>query len=217
MEERNKKATLVVIILTLITMVAEIAVGYLSGSMALLADGWHMGTHTLALSLAYSAYLMIDYFEHKRIAVNKEKVKTLAGYTSAVFLSAAGLAVLVESVMRVIEPEDISFNEAIIVAFVGLSVNGVCLFVMKDHHNHSEEHTHKEKDYNFKSAYLHIMADVLTSVLAIMALFGAKYSGFTCLDSVMGILGGLIILKWSFGILRDTFKILTDAESAAKV
>ena len=213
MDGRNKRVTLLVIILTLVTMAAEITMGCLSGSMALLADGWHMGTHALALGLTYSAYVLIDCFNHKGTVIDNHKIKTLAGYTSAIFLSAAGLAVLFESVLRFIKPETISFNEAIVVAVIGLIVNGSCLLIMGDKHHHHLHHAPEEaKDYNFKSAYLHIAADTLTSVLAIAALLGAKFSGLTCLDALMGIIGGLIILKWSFGILRDTFKILVDME-----
>ncbi len=210
-EVDNKKITLTVMILTLITMAAEVVIGYVSGSMALLADGWHMGTHALAFALTYAAYCFADYCEKKGKSVAREKVNSLAGYTSALFLGLVAVSVIAESVARLINPQNISFNEAIVVAFIGLFVNAVCLVIMGDklhfhYHNNKKE---DEKDYNFKSAYLHVMTDLLTSVLAITALFGAKFFGLTFLDSVVGVLGGAVILKWAFGLLRDTFKVLT--------
>ncbi len=195
----NEKRTLVVIVFTLIAMFAEIAYGYFTNSMALLADGYHMGTHALALGLTYAAYILIRKY-------NTEKIGTLAGYTSSLFLGFTGLWIIVEAFGRFFNPLEIRFGEAILVAIIGLVVNVICILIMEGKHHHHEE----VRDYNFKAAYMHILADALTSVLAIGALIAGKYFNFVYLDSLIGILGGVLILKWAFGLLKDTVKILID-------
>lgn len=210
----NEKRTLVVIIFTLLAMIAEIAYGYFTNSMALLADGYHMGTHALALGLTYAAYVLTRKLANSDLFINgTEKIGTLAAYTSSLFLGLTGVWIIVESFSRFIHPLQIEFNEAILVAIIGLVVNVVCILIMEGKHNHChEEHSHdaKDKDYNMKAAYYHILADALTSILAIAALLVGKYLHITALDSLIGILGGVLILKWAFGLIKDTVKILLD-------
>lgn len=202
----NERKTLVVIIFTIIAMIAEIGYGYFTNSMALLADGYHMGTHALALGLTYAAYILIKKYK-------TEKIGTLAGYTSSLFLGFTGIWIIIEAAHRFLNPLDIRFEEAILVAIIGLIVNVICIFIMegKGHtkHNH-KHHEHEHNDYNFKAAYLHILADALTSILAIGALLAGKYLNLIYFDSIIGILGGILIIKWAGGLLKDTVKILID-------
>ncbi len=201
--DENAKKTLAVIIITILTMIAEIVFGHLSNSMALLSDGWHMGTHALALSVTFVAVVMIKKFQNSEIFPNGVgKISPFAGFISALFLGVTGIFVLIESTMRFFNPLEIGFNTAILVAIIGLVVNGVCLLVM-----HSKG---SEKDYNYKAAYLHILTDALTSIFAIVALLAGKYFGLYFLDPVMGVLGGWLILRWSICLIKDTSVILLD-------
>lgn len=204
----NERKTLAVIIFTIIAMIAEIGYGYFTNSMALLADGYHMGTHALALGLTYAAYILIKKYK-------TDKIGTLAGYTSSLFLGFTGIWIIIEAIQRFLNPLEIRFEEAILVAVVGLIVNVICIFIMEgkehNHHNHHEHNEHKQNnDYNFKAAYLHILADALTSILAIGALLAGKYLNLIYFDSIIGILGGILIIKWAIGLLKDTVKILID-------
>ena len=201
----NEKKTLIVIIFTLVTMIAEIIFGIISHSMALLADGCHMGTHAFALSITFLAYVFIGKIQNcKNCDVVSEKISAFAGYTSALFLLLTAFWIFYESFNRLFNPMKISFNEAIIVAILGLLVNLICIFIMEFGNKHEHE------DYNFKAAYLHILTDALTSVLAIIALFAGKYLGLYYLDPIMGFVGGLLIFRWSIGLIKDTSKILMD-------
>lgn len=201
----NERKTLIVIILTLITMIAEIFFGYISHSMALLADGFHMGTHALALFVTFLAYLFIRKISDcKNCEIVSAKISAFSGYTSSLFLLFTAFWIIYESTDRLFNPLSISFNEAILVAIIGLVVNFVCVFIMEFGNNH------KEEDYNFKAAYLHILTDALTSVFAIVALLAGKYFGLYFLDSVMGFVGGGLILKWSIGLIKDTSRVLLD-------
>ncbi len=207
----HERKTLIVILLTLLTMTAEIAVGYLSHSMALLADGYHMGTHALALGLTYIAYILIRKFAGSpRFPHGTEKIGTLTAYTSSLFLGFTGLWIMWEAVHRLLRPVPIQFNEAILVACIGLAVNAGCILVMETGHAHEQKHT----DYNFKAAYYHILADALTSILAIVALVIGKYVGWTCLDALIGLLGGVLIVKWAGKLLKDTVAVLIDMKAA---
>ena len=204
----NEKKTLIVIIFTVLAMIAEIAYGYFTNSMALLADGYHMGTHALALGLTYAAYILIRKFANSPLFPNgTDKIGTLTAYTSSIFLGFTGIWIIIEAVQRFFNPLQIRFDEAILVAVVGLVVNAVCILIMEGKHHH---HHHEHDDYNFKAAYYHILADALTSVLAIAALLVGKYFNFVCLDSIIGILGGILILKWAVSLLTNTIKILID-------
>ena len=208
-----KKRTLLVIVITLITMIAEIYFGLITHSMALTADGFHMGTHALALVITFLVCIFALKFRNKT-----DKFNALGGYTSAILLGLTSLGIIWESVERFLKPLEISFGDAILVAVIGLVVNVLCVLIMGDFHSHNHSHKshhcheheleHKDENLNYKAAYLHILADALTSVLAIGALFAGKYFGLVFLDPVIGILGGLIIAKWAVGLLISSSKIL---------
>lgn len=202
----NEKKTKVIIIFTVITMAAEIFYGYITKSMALLADGYHMGTHALALGLTYAAYILSRKFQNSdKFQNGTDKIGTLAAYTSSIFLGATGVWIIYEAILRFINPEQIKFNEAIIVAIIGLVVNSICIYIMEKGHD-----CHGTKDYNFLAAYYHILADAMTSILAIFALLAGKFFNFITLDSIIGIVGGILILNWTYNLIKNTVKILID-------
>ena len=203
-----------VIVLTLITMVAEIVVGYFTHSMALFADGWHMGTHALALSLTFFTYVLIKkYANSKTFAFGTGKFSTLSGYTSSILLGITGILIIYESLERFIHPLEIGFNEAIVVAIIGLIVNSGCILIM-GHKEHGHcRHCHEGEDYNFKAAYMHILADAMTSIFAIAALITAKHFGWIFLDPIVGIIGGFVICIWAYGLIKSTSMILLDSEA----
>ena len=205
----NERKTLFVIILTVVTMLAEIAYGYITNSMALLADGYHMGTHALALGLTYAAYLLIRKFKDSPMFPNgTDKIGILAAYTSSIFLGLTGLWIIFEALQRVFHPIQIIFNEALLVAVIGLVVNTVCILIMEgSHKHHHEEH---EEDYNFKAAYYHILADALTSILAIAALVIGKYYNIVYFDPLVGLFGGILIIRWAIRLVKDTVVSLID-------
>lgn len=199
-----KKRTVAVIVITLITMIAEIFYGLTTHSMALTADGFHMGTHALALCITLAVCVLAIKFHGK-----DEKFNALGGYTSAILLGFTSLAIIWESVERFFKPLSISFTDAIIVAIIGLVVNLVCVLVMGDsHHHHHNCHEHEHENLNYKAAYLHILADAFTSILAIGALLLGKYCGLVFLDPVIGILGGIIIAKWAIELIKSSSLIL---------
>lgn len=204
------------VILTVVMMVAEIIGGYYYGSMALLADGWHMSTHALALGLSVGAYVLARrYARDNRFAFGTWKIEVLAGYTSALFLIAVALFMFYQSAERLIEPVTIHYNEAIIVALIGLFINLITAWLLGDNHHHDHGHHHDHHghnhDLNLRSAYLHVLADAATSVLAIIALVAGKLWGASWLDPAMGIVGGILVSVWAAGLLRDTGRILLDA------
>lgn len=214
----NEMRTLWVVVLTAVTMLVEITAGFLTGSMALLADGWHMGTHALALGISYIAYVLARTFAGtSKYAFGTGKFGVLAGYTSALWLGAVAVLMIVESVGRFGRPVNIAFDEAIMVAVAGLVVNVASMRILHsksvdhtDHpHDHDHEHTHDD-DHNLMAAYLHVVADALTSLLAILALVTGKLLGWSFLDPVMGVLGGILIARWAWGLLRNTGLILLD-------
>ncbi|ELV8764864.1 CDF family Co(II)/Ni(II) efflux transporter DmeF [Vibrio vulnificus] len=223
--KQGEKRTFYVLLLTLFTMVAEIVAGTLYGSMALLADGWHMGTHAAAFCITLFAYRYAKKHAHSaRFSFGTGKVSVLGGFTSAIALGIVALLMVVESVHRLFNPESIQFNEAILVAVVGLSVNVASMFLLHDHHHHDHgdhhhdhhhenenEHEHEHHhDHNLRAAYLHVLADALTSILAIVALIIGKFYGWISLDALMGIVGALVIGKWTFGLVKQTAPILLD-------
>ncbi|MEX1329630.1 MAG: CDF family Co(II)/Ni(II) efflux transporter DmeF [Desulfobacterales bacterium] len=210
--ERNTKR---VILLTLFMMVIEISAGYLFGSMALLADGWHMGTHAVALGITVSAYYYARrHSDNPNYSFGTGKVGVLGGFASAVVLAVIALLMGVESVTRLINPQPIHFNEAIAVAALGLIVNVASAFLLQGTHSHDHEHASNKMhhDHNLRAAYLHVLADALTSLLAIIALTAGKALGWAWMDPIMGIVGALIITKWSYGLLLDTGKVLLDRD-----
>lgn len=224
MAERN---TLLAVVLTAVMMVVEIAGGWMYNSMALLADGWHMSSHALALSLSVIAYAAARRLAgHSRFAFGTWKIEILGGYTSAVLLSLVALLMAYQSVERLISPTVIHYNEAIGIGAVGLLVNLVCAWLLRgaDHshdHGHGHGHTHGDhghhEDLNLRSAYVHVLADAATSVLAIVALFGGKLWGASWLDPVMGLVGAALVAAWAFSLMRDSGKVLLDAEMDAPV
>ena len=212
----GERRTLQVVALTIVMMVIEVAAGVYFGSMALLADGWHMGTHAAALGITLFAYVYARRNCHNpRYTFGTGKVSALGGFASAVTLALVGLWVIIESGERLFEPVDIRFDEAIVVAFVGLAVNLLSAWLLglghEHHHHHGFEAPHSH-DHNLRAAYLHVLADALTSVLAIVALLCGKTWGWTWLDPAIGVLGGIIIVRWSVGLIRPTSRVLLDAE-----
>ena len=212
--------------LTRAMMVGELAVGYVTNSMALTADGWHMATHAGALGLAAVAYWYArTRARSDEFSFGTGKVHALAGYTSAVALALVALWMILESVRRLFRPEAIAFGEALPVAVLGLAVNLVSVKLLHadhDHHDHGgdEDHDHDHAaperppdhahDHNLRAAYLHVLADALTSVLAILALLGGRYLGWSFLDAAMGIVGGAVIARWSYGLCREASAQLLD-------
>lgn len=214
---KNSKAerrTHYVLMLTAITMVVEIIAGSVFGSMALLADGWHMGTHVAAFLITIYAYRYArQHADNPAFSFGTGKVGVLGGFASAVALGIVALMMLVESLHRIITPQAIQFNAAIGVAVIGLLVNVISALLLKDDHSHGHDHDgdhDHHHDHNLKAAYLHVLADALTSVLAIVALVLGKYFGWHWLDPMMGIVGGLIITRWAYGLLKQTGPILLD-------
>jgi len=215
----GEKKTLIVIGITAAMMIVEIITGIYYGSMALLADGIHMGTHAAALGISAGAYL----YARKRAADHRfnfgtGKVNALAGYTSAILLALFAVLMIWESIERFLKPVDIAFNQAIWVAVVGLVVNIVSVWILNDNsHSHEPDqhpahhhHSHAHPDHNLRSAYLHVLADALTSLLAIFALLGGKFLGFTWMDPFMGIVGGVLVARWSIDLIRVASSVLLD-------
>lgn len=216
----GERGTWIVLLITLVMMVVEITAGWWFNSMALLADGWHMSSHALAIGLSALAYYAARRMQHdKRFTFGTWKIEILGGFASAVFLVGISLYMVVESVMRMLNPVPIRFNEAIAVACLGLATNVVsALIIGRAHHHDQHSHTHgahgghHHHDLNLKSAYIHVIADALTSVLAIVALLGGKYAGWGWLDPVMGVVGAGLIVVWAIGLARDTSRVLLDCE-----
>jgi cation diffusion facilitator family transporter len=208
---KGERRTNYVLIMTVVTMVVEIFAGIAFGSMALLADGWHMGTHVAAFIITIFAYKYAKKHQNtSRFTFGPGKVTVLGGLASAIALFVVALVMSVESIQRILSPQNIHFNEAIGVATLGLFVNLVCAFILQDHHDHPYESNNHHYDHNLKAAYLHVLADALTSVLAIVALLFGKMFGWNWLDPIMGIVGALVIMRWSLSLLKETSPILLD-------
>lgn len=237
--QKGESKTLIVIAITATMMMVEIAAGIAFGSMALLADGLHMASHAAALGISAFAYIYARKHAHdSRFSFGTGKVNALGGFTGAMLLAVFALIMAWESVERLLNPVDISFNSAIGVAVLGLIVNGVSVFILGDdhHHDHGHEHSHDHDhhhdhghahadahghthhhDHNLRSAYLHVLADALTSVTAIIALLAAKYFGWIWMDPIMGIVGSLLIAKWSTSLLKQTSEVLLDHQAPASI
>lgn len=225
--DENARRTLWVVLLTALMMVGEIIAGYLTGSMALLADGFHMATHAGALGVAAAAYAYAKrHARNTRFSFGTGKVGDLAGFASALVLGIIALAIGVESVLRLFRPTTVAFGTATIIAVVGLAVNLVSAFLLGGHHahahghDHGHEHSHHHhghghgghsRDNNLRAAYVHVLADALTSVLAIAALLAGRYLGWVWMDPVMGIVGAIVIARWSLTLMRDSSSVLLDA------
>ena len=216
--DENARRTLWVVALTAAMMIGEIVAGYLTGSMALLADGFHMATHAGALSVAAAAYAYAKrHAGSSRFSFGTGKVGDLAGFASALVLGLIALWIGVESVLRLFQPIKVAFGTATWIAFVGLGVNAASALLLSGghahghHHDHDHHHGHaKGRDNNLRSAYIHVIADALTSVLAIAALLSGRYLGWVWMDPVMGIVGGIVIARWSWTLMRDTAAVLLD-------
>ena len=233
--QEGERRTKWVIALTATTMVVEIICGIMFGSMALLADGLHMASHTAALGIAAFAYSYA-----RRNAANPAfsfgtgKINSLAGFTGAILLLGFALLMAWESVERFWNPVGIEFNSAIFVAIIGLLVNGASVFLLSTggnsghSHSHSHDHSHDHShgfenkdhshhDHNLRSAYLHVLADALTSILAISALLAGKYLGWNWMDPCMGILGAILVTSWAWGLIRQSSKVLLDYEAPREI
>lgn len=233
----NEQKTKWVTLITLVTMVVEIAVGYWSGSMSLLADGWHMASHTLALFLSLIVYYL---YRHPRFrssfTFGGGKILSLGGYTSSLFLILIAFSMIYESFSNFFQVKSIHYNEALVVAGIGLVVNLVCALILHegpnqshshghshshDSHNHGQHacshgHSHSHAhDHNRESAYVHILTDALTSVLAIAALLMGQWLGWTWADPLVGIIGGIVVFKWSLALIRQSGMDLLDAHDAS--
>jgi cation diffusion facilitator family transporter len=209
--QRRERGVLWVVLLTALTMVVEIVAGYAMGSMALLADGWHMATHVGALGIASLAYSVSRrYAQHRAFVFGTGKVRTLAGYTSAVALGLVAAFMVVESLMRLVEPQAIDFGNALPVAVIGLVVNVVSVLVLHAHDDDEDDH-----DHNHRAALFHVIADIFTSALAILALVAGRFLGWTWLDATTGVVGGIVILKWGFDLARHAATELLDVEPSS--
>ena len=218
----GERRTLIVIAVTGTMMAVEIVAGALTGSMALLADGLHMGSHAAALGISALAYIYARRHAHDEdFTLGTGKVNALGGFTGAVLLALFALLMAWESCDRLLNPVDIIVDQALLVAVLGLLVNGASVFILRvddhhGHHDHDSDHTHGH-DHNLKAAYLHVLADALTSLLAIAALLSAKYFGFSWMDPAVGIVGAVLVASWSLGLLRITSGILLDRQGPESI
>ncbi|MCP2021427.1 CDF family Co(II)/Ni(II) efflux transporter DmeF [Pseudomonas laurylsulfatiphila] len=224
----NARRTLWVVALTVVMMIGEITAGYITGSMALLADGFHMATHAGALGIAAAAYGYAKRHAYsQRYSFGTGKVGDLGGFASALILGMVALGIGVESVMRLLQPTEVQFGTATLIAIAGLIVNVVSALLLgydhshghshgHDHedHGHAHPHAHHSNDNNLKSAYVHVIADALTSVLAIVALLAGRYLGWVWLDPVMGIVGAIVIARWAWTLMGTTAGVLLDQTDA---
>lgn len=242
-----ERRTWIVVGITAVCMVAEIVVGWITGSMALLADGWHMATHVVALSIAGMAYFLArKWAKDERFAFGTYKIEVLGAYSSALLLGVVAILMVVESVQRLIAPEPIEFQIALVVAAIGLGVNLLSAFVLGHtghdghshaghdhghhghdhaHHDHGHDHAHhdhghhdhardsRKHDMNLRSAYVHVLADAFTSVLAILALAAGLWLGWTWLDPVMGLIGAAVIVSWCKGLIGESSRVLLDRDT----
>lgn len=228
--KKNERQVWIVLVITALTMIAEIAAGTWYGSMALLADGWHMSTHMVAFGITLFAWRYATAKkEDPAFSFSTGKVSVLAAYSSGIFLVIVAIMMVVESVSRFISPHDIAFNQALIVAVIGLLVNLVSALLLRHDHNGEDEqqvlnassdglHAHSQsKDQNHQAAYLHVLADALTSFAAIAALLTGKWLGWNWMDPMMGVVGGIIIFIWARKLIKETSRILLDHSLSVEV
>ncbi|HJW25656.1 MAG TPA: CDF family Co(II)/Ni(II) efflux transporter DmeF [Rhodocyclaceae bacterium] len=217
----GERGTRLVMLITAAMMVVEIVAGWWFNSMALLADGWHMSSHAIAIGLSALAYGVARRYAHDyRFAFGTWKIEVLAGFASAILLLGVALTMAIGSLERLWAPRPIDFGDAIAVAVLGLVVNVVCAFILHGahgHHDHDYDHGHghghhHHHDINLRSAYLHVIADAATSVLAIVALVGGMLYGWNWLDPLMGIVGAVLVARWAYGLILDASRILLDRE-----
>jgi cation diffusion facilitator family transporter len=236
--DENERRTWLVVALTLVMMVGEIVAGSLFGSMALLADGWHMGTHAAALGIAAFAYRFARrHIGNTHFTFGTGKFGDLAAFSSAIILGMIAIQIAYESMVRFVSPVPISYGEAIAVAVLGLCVNLVSAWLLREshdhHHGHAHDHDlddddehdhdghhhhgHHHHDNNLRAAYVHVMADAATSVLAIAALLVAMYSGWVWADPVVGLIGSVVIASWAFGLIKASGSVLLDVRADEKL
>jgi cation diffusion facilitator family transporter len=217
--EHNERRTWLVVALTAVMMVGEIVGGTILGSMALVADGWHMSTHAAALGIAALAYRYARTHAHDpRFSFGTGKLGELAAFSSAIILGMIALLIGYESAVRLLHPVVIGFSQAIPIAVIGLAVNLISVWLLRDEDHHGQEshehgHSHNDDhhhDTNFRAAYVHVLADALTSVLAIVALLGGRFFGWTWLDPLMGLVGTVVIAAWSISLVRSAGAVLLD-------
>ncbi|WP_305986827.1 CDF family Co(II)/Ni(II) efflux transporter DmeF [Roseibium sp. MMSF_3544] len=241
----GERRTLIIVIVTAVFMVVEVIAGLYYGSMALLADGLHMASHAAALGISVAAYVYARrQAANRRFSFGTGKVNSLAAFASAILLVGFAALMAVESIERLFNPVLISFDQAILVAVLGLLVNGASAWLLAStphhhhhdhghdhghhhhHHDHAHHHDHNHaadttsevhRDHNLRAAYLHVLADALTSLLAILALLAGKFAGANWLDPVMGIVGAILVAHWSFGLLRMSAKVLLDWQAEDRV
>jgi cation diffusion facilitator family transporter len=217
-KRHGEARTLIVIIITASMMILEISTGIVLGSIALLADGLHMASHAAALTINMFAYIYARrHARNSSFSFGTGKVNALGGFTGAVLLAVFAIIMAWESVDRLFNPVEIAFNQAILVAIAGLIVNGVSVFILGENHDHEDDeaenlHHGNEKDHNLKAAYLHVLADALTSILAILALLAGKFLGLLWMDPMMGIIGAILVSKWSIGLIKTTSDVLLDKQ-----
>jgi cation diffusion facilitator family transporter len=215
-EQHAEQRTRWVVVLTFVTMLIEVAAGWFTGSMALLADGWHMASHVAALGLAAFAYNFARrHAGDARYTFGTGKVTALAGYSSALLLGAIAAWMAWESLIRLVAPVAVHYAEAMAVAVLGLAVNLASVWLLDHDHEHEhahEHHHHEHVDHNLRAAYLHVLVDALTSVLAIVALGGGMLFGWRFLDPLMGIVGAVLVGRWAWGLAKDSADVLLDAE-----
>ena len=226
---RNERRTWIVVGLTAGMMVAEIVAGLVFGSMVLLADGIHMATHAGALAIAGAAYWFARrYVRSERFTFGTGKVGDLAAFSSAMILAGVAVAVVVESVRRLLDPAPIAYNDAILVASLGLVVNLASAWLLRDrpehdhhhhghHHAHGHHHHHHHQDHNLRSAYIHVLADAVTSLFAVGALVVARYFGWPWIDPVVGILGAFVVGNWAYSLMRDAGLVLLDGAASPEI
>ena len=202
-ENQNEYKTRLVVILTAVTMVVEIGFGYYTNSMALLADGFHMSSHAFALGLSWLAYVAArKYSDTIKLSFSRQKLLALSGFTSAIVLQVVAVIMAYEAVNRLVHPLPIKFGEAIFVAVIGLLVNALSALFL--------HHDHEHRDHNIRAAYLHVLADGLTSVTAILALLAGMYLKLYSFDAISGIISSFVITKWSIDLIRDSGKELIE-------
>lgn len=204
-KSKHESKTLWVVLLTAVTMVVEIIFGLTTNSMALLADGIHMGSHVLAIGLSWVAYIIVRRVsKNGKFKGNSNKILSLSGYSSGLLLLIFAVVIMSEAIHRFYNPVDIVYKEAILVAIIGLIVNIASAFILHHKHEHS--------DHNIRAAYLHVIADALTSVSAILGLTAAMIWDIPFIDTIAALISSFVIIKWSVGLLKDSGKVLLDIE-----
>lgn len=211
--DRVEGATIGVLVITLVTMVAEIVAGWRTGSMALLADGWHMGMHAVAMGVAVYAYRFARRNSGtQRYSFGAGKAVDLGGFTNAVMLAVIAVLIGIESVERLVAPVTVAYGVALLIAALGLAVNLLSAWLLRNTaHDHDAAHPHQHHDHNREAAFIHVLSDALTSALAIAALLGGKYLGLTRLDPIVGVFGAVMILRWAAALVRRSGEVLLDA------